>query len=79
VCGGGAVTLVYLAETINAVLFSHWQLFSRQNYFDPSGFFISMVSSCPNILLLLVLLVRPASPRGQTLGDAGGGAAMQRG
>jgi len=48
--------MVYLAETLNVALGANWQLFSRQNYFDTNGFFVSTVYSCPNILLSLMVL-----------------------
>jgi hypothetical protein len=59
--------MVYLAETLNVALGANWQLFSRQNYFDTNGFFVSTVYSCPNILLSLMVLVRTALPRWLTL------------
>jgi hypothetical protein len=60
--------MVYMAETLNAALGANWQLFSRQNYFDANGFFVSMVYSCPNILLSLMVLVRTALPHGLSAG-----------
>ncbi|XP_024638677.1 transmembrane protein 18 isoform X2 [Medicago truncatula] len=32
---------VYLAESLNSILGENWKSFSTQNYFDPSGVFIS--------------------------------------
>ena len=40
-CGYVSVVLsVYLAEWLNKLATKHWEKFSRQMYFDPSGFFV---------------------------------------
>ncbi|CAI2164836.1 18957_t:CDS:2 [Funneliformis geosporum] len=43
----GLMLLVGLAKPINTLAQDNWQKFSRDNYFDQSGFFISMVFSFP--------------------------------
>ncbi|XP_066142228.1 transmembrane protein 18 [Euwallacea fornicatus] len=48
--------LVYFSENINAMASSHWKLFSRQQYFDSNGLFISVVFSMP-ILINCMLMV----------------------
>lgn len=48
--------LVYFSETINELAAIHWRSFSRQQYFDSSGLFISTVFSIP-ILLNCMLMI----------------------
>uniref|UniRef100_A0A1B6DS18 Transmembrane protein 18 n=1 Tax=Clastoptera arizonana TaxID=38151 RepID=A0A1B6DS18_9HEMI len=48
--------LVYFSENINQVASHHWRSFSRQQYFDDKGAFISIVFSVP-ILLICMLMV----------------------
>ncbi|XP_066251264.1 transmembrane protein 18 [Euwallacea similis] len=48
--------LVYFSENINTMASSHWKLFSRQQYFDSNGLFISVVFSMP-ILINCMLMV----------------------
>ena len=49
--------IVYCAEYINAWAFDHWQLFSTQNYFDPSGLFVTVVLSLPLCLISLITVI----------------------
>ncbi|KAL3280636.1 hypothetical protein HHI36_003872 [Cryptolaemus montrouzieri] len=48
--------LVYFSESINKIASTNWKIFSRQQYFDSNGLFISIVFSMP-ILLNCMLLV----------------------
>ncbi|CAI7743120.1 unnamed protein product, partial [Closterium sp. NIES-54] len=50
--------LVYLAEHINAYAAHHWKLFSRQNYFDQYGLFVSVLFSGPILVIAIVILVQ---------------------
>uniref|UniRef100_A0A6B2EFV4 Transmembrane protein 18 n=1 Tax=Phlebotomus kandelakii TaxID=1109342 RepID=A0A6B2EFV4_9DIPT len=50
------IMLVYFSESINEFAAHNWRTFSRQQYFDSKGLFISMVFSVP-ILLNLMLMV----------------------
>eukprot|EP00897_Mesotaenium_endlicherianum_P006917 jgi/Mesen1/6253/ME000323S05380 len=48
---------IYLAEHINGAAARHWKSFSRHNYFDPQGIFISAVFSGPLLIISLVVLI----------------------
>lgn len=48
--------LVYFSESINEIAANNWNIFSRQQYFDSNGLFISIVFSIP-ILLNCMLMV----------------------
>ncbi|CAG9864390.1 unnamed protein product [Phyllotreta striolata] len=48
--------LVYFSESINKLASANWQIFSRQQYFDSNGLFISVVFSMP-ILINCILMV----------------------
>lgn len=48
--------LVYFSESINELASTNWKVFSRQQYFDSKGLFISVVFSIP-ILLNCMLMV----------------------
>ncbi|CAD7076668.1 unnamed protein product [Hermetia illucens] len=50
------LSLVYFSESINEYAAANWRLFSRQQYFDSNGLFISTVFSVP-ILLNCMLLI----------------------
>ncbi|XP_055707672.1 transmembrane protein 18 [Phlebotomus papatasi] len=50
------ILLVYFSESINEFAAHNWRTFSRQQYFDSKGMFISIVFSVP-ILLNLMLMV----------------------
>ncbi|XP_043527088.1 transmembrane protein 18 isoform X1 [Frieseomelitta varia] len=48
--------LVYFSESINEVAASNWMLFSRQQYFDSNGLFISIVFSVPILLNCMIMI-----------------------
>ncbi|CAG9771174.1 unnamed protein product [Ceutorhynchus assimilis] len=48
--------LVYFSENINTLASTNWKVFSRQQYFDSNGLFISVVFSMP-ILINCMLMV----------------------
>ncbi|GKV09031.1 hypothetical protein SLEP1_g20590 [Rubroshorea leprosula] len=48
---------VYLAERLNKVLSNNWKRFATQNYFDPSGLFLSVLWSGPLLVIAIIILV----------------------
>ncbi|KAI8427578.1 hypothetical protein MSG28_002076 [Choristoneura fumiferana] len=48
--------LVYFSESINEVAAKNWALFSRQQYFDSKGLFISVVFSIPILLNCMIMV-----------------------
>ncbi|KAL7735598.1 hypothetical protein ACLKA6_009558 [Drosophila palustris] len=50
------LSVVYFSESINAYAAQNWKTFSKQQYFDDNGLFISTVFSIP-ILLNCMLLI----------------------
>ncbi|XP_047987349.1 transmembrane protein 18 [Leguminivora glycinivorella] len=48
--------LVYFSESINEVAARNWALFSRQQYFDSKGLFISVVFSIPILLNCMIMV-----------------------
>jgi hypothetical protein len=49
--------IVFGAERLNSLGSKHWDLFSRQDYFDARGVFFSAMVSGPLVLLMLIVLV----------------------
>lgn len=52
------VLLVYFSESINEIASTNWHVFSRQQYFDSKGLFISVVFSMPILLNCMLMVVR---------------------
>jgi len=52
-----AVVGVYLAERLNRIMGKNWKSFSGQNYFDPSGLFMSVLWSGPLLIISMIILV----------------------
>lgn len=55
------VLLVYFSESINEIASSNWHVFSRQQYFDSKGLFISIVFSMPILLNCMLMVVGMSS------------------
>lgn len=51
------VVIVYFSEDINEIAARNWQSFSKQQYFDSNGFFISTVFSIPILLNCMLMIV----------------------
>jgi transmembrane protein 18 len=48
--------LVYFSESINEVAATNWMAFSRQQYFDSQGLFISVVFSVPILINCMIMV-----------------------
>jgi len=48
--------LVYFSESINEIAANNWSFFSRQQYFDNQGMFISLVFSVPILLNCMIMV-----------------------
>ena len=49
--------LVGLSETLNTIAHLRWKSFSAQDYFDPKGFFTSVMFSGPLLLLAMFQMI----------------------
>ena len=61
-----------MAERANRLGKRHWQRFSRQNYFDDSGVFMSVLVSGPLLLVMFIVLVGPPAAPGPSPADRRG-------
>lgn len=50
--------LVYFSEYLNEVAAKNWHRFSKQQYFDSNGLFISVIFSSPILINCIFLLAR---------------------
>ncbi|KAF9416994.1 hypothetical protein HW555_005822, partial [Spodoptera exigua] len=50
------IYFLYFSENINEVAARNWTLFSRQQYFDSKGLFISVVFSIPILLNCMIMV-----------------------
>ncbi|XVF29966.1 hypothetical protein REPUB_Repub16aG0016700 [Reevesia pubescens] len=48
---------VYFAESLNRFLGYNWKKFATQNYFDPSGVFLSALWSGPLLTIAIIILI----------------------
>ncbi|RHZ81445.1 hypothetical protein Glove_120g119 [Diversispora epigaea] len=53
----GLTFLAAFSKTINTFAHHHWRKFSRDDYFDQDGFFISMIFSFPILVNVIVGIV----------------------
>lgn len=51
------MSIVYFSESINEYAALNWRTFSKQQYFDDNGLFISTVFSIPILLNCMLLIV----------------------
>ncbi|KAJ6643319.1 Transmembrane protein, partial [Pseudolycoriella hygida] len=50
------VVVVYFSENINEIAAANWQKFSKQQYFDVNGLFISTFFSIPVLLICMLMI-----------------------
>jgi len=50
------LVVVYFSENINEIAAANWQKFSKQQYFDVNGLFISTFFSIPVLLICMLMI-----------------------
>ncbi|GFO01862.1 transmembrane protein 18 [Plakobranchus ocellatus] len=63
--------LVYSAESINELAAQYWSSFSKQQYFDSKGLFISVVWSTPLLINTLIIVMSWILTSSQLMVSAG--------
>lgn len=53
-----SVLMVYFSEFFNEIAARNWYKFSKHQYFDSNGLFISVIFSCPILVNCLLMLAR---------------------
>lgn len=51
-----SVAVVFFAEKLNALGSLHWRLFATQDYFDPSGLFLTVMLCVPFMLCAVAMV-----------------------
>ena len=51
------MAVIYNAERLNALALRHWTSFSRQNYFEGNGLFVSALVSAPLLFTMFAILL----------------------
>ncbi|KAL7295976.1 hypothetical protein TKK_0010534 [Trichogramma kaykai] len=59
--------LVYFSESLNEIAASNWMVFSRQQYFDSKGLFISIVFSVPLLMICMIMVASWLYQSGQLM------------
>ena len=52
-----AVVIIYFADKLNAWGAENWEQFSKHDYFEPNGAFVSLLISAPLLLGMLLILI----------------------
>lgn len=52
--------IIYFADQLNAWGAAHWEEFSKHNYFEPNGAFVSLLISAPLLIGMLIVLTNYA-------------------
>ncbi|KAK3763052.1 hypothetical protein RRG08_014840 [Elysia crispata] len=63
--------LVYSAESLNELAARYWSVFSKQQYFDSKGLFISLVWSTPLLVNTLIIVMSWILTSSQLMVSAG--------
>ncbi|GFR72518.1 transmembrane protein 18 [Elysia marginata] len=68
---GILLMLVYCAESLNELAARYWSVFSKQQYFDSKGLFISLVWSTPLLVNTLIIVMSWILTSSQLMVSAG--------